>query len=332
MRRAVFKLFCVVFSLSLAIAGLEWHYRTRRSQDYWTVAQLLSGSPLKRFPFTFDRELGFRPQLDGSRYTATGTQANGYSLAKRSGVERVLFIGDSATARGQIVNAIRRQYGDERFEYWNAGVDGFDTSQERALYELHNARIEPDHVVLVLHNNDFTSQPVLDEDDAGHLAFYAPGEVWRVRMPWLLRRSAFVRRKLTQVWLDRRESTGPARVERELGALAARFQSEGRRFSVVVLPILAPYERWSAPQRKNRELSLTICDKLGIRAFDILPAVEQAFEAGVDPCETPGDLWHPGDAGAAFLAAQLAADGLLGSPTARPPVELASRKPLPAHK
>ncbi|MBX7165560.1 MAG: hypothetical protein K1X74_04360 [Pirellulales bacterium] len=312
MRTKCFKWAIVLLTLGTALAAVELHYRRRPARSFWTVAELLSTSADKKLPLTFDRELGFRPCLDGSRYTPTGTQLNGYPLVKAPDVTRVLFVGDSATARGQLLESVKQLYGAGPFEFWNAGVDGFDPSQVRAYYERYNYRVAPDHVVLVLHNNDFSSQPVLNPDDRGHLTIHSPGGAWRVRLPWLLRHSAFVQRKFVQLWLERREALGPARVETELAALARRVAADGASFSVVVLPILKPLDRWSAQEVSNRQQALAICEHLKLRYFDPLPGLQQALAAGVDPSERPGDSWHPGMQGAAYLAAQLARQELLG--------------------
>ena len=67
-----------------------------------------------------DTRMGFRPRLgfrsgEGRQvYSRFGSHPNSYPLAKRSGVRRLLFLGDSVTARGRIVSAIRKAAGDLR--------------------------------------------------------------------------------------------------------------------------------------------------------------------------------------------------------------------------
>ncbi len=50
-------------------------------------------------------------------------------------MQRVLFLGDSVTARGGIIAELASLYGNEQFEYWNAGVESYDTCQEVRYFE-----------------------------------------------------------------------------------------------------------------------------------------------------------------------------------------------------
>jgi hypothetical protein len=61
----------------------------------------------------------------------------------------------------------------QRLEYWNAGVESFNTVQEVALYRGYNTAIETDHVVLTFHMNDLETTPVAFLDEAGRLVVYA---------------------------------------------------------------------------------------------------------------------------------------------------------------
>jgi hypothetical protein len=110
--------------------------------------------------FVIDPDFGFRPILPSGSYTRFGTLANGYAEAKRPGVTRLLFIGDSVTRRGHIVEALKSHYGSQEYEYWNAGVESFNTVQEVEYYRRFNRAIQPDHVILTFHLNDFETTPV----------------------------------------------------------------------------------------------------------------------------------------------------------------------------
>ena len=124
--------------------------------------------------FTIDPELGFMPKLGiNPEYNEFGTITNSYSIAEKNGKERLLFIGDSVTARGQIVSALRTLYGEQKFEFWNAGVESFNTIQEVNYYLKYNAKISPNHVILTFHMNDFETTPVAFES-GNKLVVYAP--------------------------------------------------------------------------------------------------------------------------------------------------------------
>ncbi|MCX7591490.1 MAG: hypothetical protein N2255_07665, partial [Kiritimatiellae bacterium] len=124
--------------------------------------------------FEIDADFGFRPVLGRGCYNKFGTLTNSYALAKPAGVMRLLFVGDSVTARGQLVAALRKCYGEEKFEYWNAGVESFNTIQEVEYYKRYNSAIQPDHVILTFHMNDFETTPVVFRRADGRLAAYAP--------------------------------------------------------------------------------------------------------------------------------------------------------------
>ena len=85
---------------------------------------------------------------------------------KKKGKQRILFLGDSITARGKIVSQLKQLYRTERYEYWNAGVEGYNTFQEVEFFKKHNQHINPDHVILIFTiPNDFEDTPVVFVDD-----------------------------------------------------------------------------------------------------------------------------------------------------------------------
>lgn len=312
----LFKLICVAAPIMMGLSAAETYFRLGDpSKAYWTVDQLQSTAPDKKLPYTFDADLGYRPVLGGEKYDVQGTQINDYALAKRPGVCRVLFLGDSVTARAKLIAALAARYGDERFEYWNAGVEGFDACQEATYFEHFNYHVRPDHVVLSFHNNDFTPQTVVNFNDDGCGTFYGAECRWSVRLPWLLRQSELVRWVASSRF--RAKARDSDRVERSLRGLADRLARDGVAFSVILLPILQSYSDWPEKAISSRERSLTIFKTLRLRYFDVLPAVEEAVGERIDCCESPGDTWHPSDAVCDCMTRQLFAQGLLEPAPAR---------------
>jgi hypothetical protein len=309
-RIIVFRLVCVATPVLAGLSAAETYFRLGDpSQTYWTVDQLESTAPDKKLPYTFDADLGYRPVIGGEKYDAQGTQINDYALAKRPGVCRVLFLGDSVTARGKLIAALAARYGAERFEYWNAGVEGFDASQEVLYFDDFSYRVRPDHVVLAFHNNDFTPQTVADFNNDGCITFYGAECRWSVRLPWLVRQSEFVRWAAASRF--RAKARASDRVEQSLRGLADRLARDGIPFSVILLPIFQNYSDWSEKAISSRERSLTILKTLRVRSLDMLPAVEEALDERIDVCESPGDTWHPSDAVCDCMARQLFAQRLL---------------------
>ncbi len=262
--------------------------------------------------FTVDPAFGFRPILGNDYYNEYGTLQAAYPVEKRPGVTRLLFPGDSVTFRGRLLDALKTRTGEERFEYWNAGVESFNTVQEVAYYRRYNAGLRPDHVILTFHLNDLETTPIAFVQD-GKLVVYAPNRpLRRVSQP------LFEHSHLYRLWLgtvlgngDRDQDAIVAGVRDALAELAAQTREEGARLSVVVLPVFARSETWTEGQRASRETILAILDELGIRHFDMMPIVEEALGQGVQVQDTPGDRDHPSAAVAGAMAEGLIADGLL---------------------
>jgi len=262
--------------------------------------------------FTVDPEFGFRPRLANDVFDAHGTHRNEYPLPKTPGRMRLLFVGDSVTARGRIVAALRDLYGDADFEYWNAGVESFNTLQEVAFYRKYNAAIEPDHVIVTFHLNDYETTPIAFRDEDGRLVVYALNQSSREVEPWLFRHSYLYR-----LWLGRVRGDGgdfqqvASETEAALVELREVLDASDTRLSVVVLPLLQRPQKWGRQQVRARQRILAFLEAEGIRHFDLFPALEDALRDGVRVQEAPGDTWHPNAAVAEIFARYLSNAGLL---------------------
>jgi len=266
------------------------------------------GGKAIRRAYTVDPDMGFRPILGSGRYTETGTLPNRYALEKRPGVTRLLFVGDSVTAQGRIVEHLRRLYGEGAYEYWNAGVHSFNTVQEVKYYARYNAVIRPDHVILTFHNNDFEETPVAFLDEGGRLVVYSPAVALAGGKRWLFRHSQLYRFLLGwSVRLRPGEGPGVAETRRALAALQAMLARQGARLSVVLLPILKPLPGWSDGERASHARSRGIFEQLGLRYFDLTPALGAALAATP---EDHRDSWHPAE-GAALQFAEYLRDNRL---------------------
>ena len=116
-RSALFRLLAIVAGAALALAALE--IGLRLSRPYKThgaaseIRHFREGGEDVAGGYLVDPDFGFRPRLGTEQYSEWGTLPNAYPFEKRPGVERVLFAGDSATHRGELVRALRRLYGGE---------------------------------------------------------------------------------------------------------------------------------------------------------------------------------------------------------------------------
>jgi hypothetical protein len=304
-------------SIALLILGVELFHRLKAPYRTFGGAQELPqfrrGEPDRLSDFVIDPEFGFRPILGSGSYTRFGTLANEYSEAKRRGVTRLLFVGDSVTRRGHIVEALRREYGSEHYEYWNSGVESFNTVQEVAYYRRFSRPIQPDHVILTFHLNDFETTPVAFREADGTLVVYAPN--WPVRRlnTWLFQHSYSYR-----YWLALVTPRKMARSEiiEEVRANLADLQRlvtvDNARLTVLVLPILQPLSNWKPEYKEYRRLIVDMLQSLSIRHFDLLIPLNEALADGAVVTETGDDLfWHPSPDAASYFAKYLATQRLL---------------------
>lgn len=320
-RRWIQRVVLLVLSLGVAVLLVEVAL-----SSFWPLDDVIPGTEYdnwRQLPdrlkkrFVADDELGYRPVLDSSKrepydYGDHGTLANSYPMAKRDGVERILFIGDSVVFRGRLIAAVQEMLGSEKYEYWNAGVEGYSTLQEVAFYRRYNRGIDPDRVVLVFHNNDFRVTPVLFPDAAGNLTFIYPDRPVKDLHPWLFENSQIYRR-----FVNFRISRQPKYtfednvrdVRRALGELVALCKEDGIHLDVVLFPMLLPYAKWSDEHHGSRKESLAIFKDLGINCVDLYDAMGRVFDAGVTVQESPGDRLHPSLEGARAMLADVKSNG-----------------------
>jgi hypothetical protein len=304
-------------SSALVILGIEVFHRFkapyRAFGGAYELTQFRQGVADGLSAFVIDPAFGFRPVLGDGPYTRFGTLANTYAAAKSPGVRRLLFIGDSVTHRGHIVAALRAEYGSQRYEYWNAGVESFNTVQEVKYYRQFNRPIHADHVILTFHLNDFETTPVAFRDADGSLVVFAPNwPVQRLNL-WLFQHSYTYRYWLGLVTPKKTARTEIiAEVRASLADLERMVTVDGARLTVLVLPILQPVSDWKPEYREYRHLILDILGSLGIRSFDLLEPLNEALTHGVVVAE-PGDrlFWHPSREAAAYFARHLTTQHLL---------------------
>jgi hypothetical protein len=289
----------VVFSSIISILIAEGFLRL-----YKPYSPLRAGSELPWMhknadvtkAFTVDPDFGFRPILGNNYYNEYGTKNNAYSINKRPNVKRLLFIGDSVTSRERIINGLRRIYGDERFEFWNAGVESFNTVQEVNFYKKYNMKINPDHVILTFHLNDFETTPIAFYD-GDRLHVYSPNMRLERINPWLFQHS-YTYRLLLGITVSNKDN-GRESIEQEvqesLEEIKHTLETKNIAFTVVVLPYLQPYEAWAPNEKQNRESIINTLRKLGIRYFDLFDTLNEAVKSGTNIQESDGDSWHPSE-------------------------------------
>ena len=215
-------------TIMLAVA-LETYTRIRLQREFNTIAALsVERLPMAAFqpgsPLVHKLRPGARGIMDGPTtnvvpkqfgpvtYTINedGFRGGTAAVPKPRGTRRVMFLGDSFTF-GWGVNdeeTFSRQLetllndsetsGDVAWECLNLGVSGYNTTQERLLFEENVDRLDPDIVALVFYRNDL--EPNLDSKSNPALQYrYARFWLWeeaKIRLNGWLGRDAFTVKKL----------------------------------------------------------------------------------------------------------------------------------------
>jgi len=242
--------------------------------------------------FRLDAEVGFLPVLGTQFYSQYGCRPNDYDALDPKGRQRLLFIGDSVTYRSTIVDALQELYGDQHYEYWNAGVESFNTTQELALYRRHNRSIHPHHVILTFHNNDYQETPAAIRE-GNRVSYYTPaGNRGRIS-PWLMQHSYLYRFLLGISFGNSNHERRAREVHEQLRAFHEELQQDKIQFSVLLLPIMRDPKDWSYRQRWSRDKALETFQQLSLRHFDLLPPLTEGLQERLEVQEMPGDDWHP---------------------------------------
>ncbi len=262
--------------------------------------------------FLLDGEEGYRPAPGHPAFAHHGALKNEYPLARTGGVPRVLCMGDSVTYRAFIVNGLAARA--PHVEWWNAGVEGWNTRQQAAYLERICDGIQPDFVVVFLHLNDFEITPVRFVDDEGRFIEFRPSHPRELARFWFVR-SALYRRWVG--WTERPavEQDLAAEVFANLARMRAHSAAHNARFAVVMLPPFAApgelpqlYAEISAARTRN---ALAWLMSAGIPHFELASAVAGAAATGLPVGETPGDVLHPSPAAGDACAESLIQTGLL---------------------
>lgn len=289
----------LIFGYILTEIGLRLYY----PDGGIPAAHLEHASDEKHTTFEENSECGYLPIVGQGEYGPYGCLLNDYEV-EQARAPRVLFVGDSVTRRARIINALRERYGEENYEYWNAGVESFNTLQEWVFFREHNSKVKPDHVVLTFHNNDFRATPMVVRE-RGQIKVYQPGLDIN---PWLFRKSYVYR----WAWPKGEDRTArEQQVMEGLSGFQKALQENNVRFSVVLHPMLKPLSEWNEDELRSRTLSLEYFEKLDLRVIDLLPTLEKAIEDKITLTEAPEDFLHPGDELSSRFAEQLQKEKLL---------------------
>jgi len=82
-------------------------------------------------------------------------------------------------------------------------------------------------------------------------------------------------------------------VKQYMADLKSSLEKDNVSFSVVLLPMLNPYDTWTDLEKKSRDNAIKIFTDLGIEYYDLFETMNMAIEDKINLHEKPGDTWHP---------------------------------------
>lgn len=160
----------VLVVVSLVLGALVVEFAVRGALDVYRCDERMGWTfQSDRSGFKLNRET---KSLTTVRLDANGFRGPGHSVEKPAGVHRTLILGDSFTAGLHVPEADTyparlqahlnaRSPGDATFEVINAGVPGYSTAQELALFREVGWTLHPDLVVLAVYlGNDIANNSI----------------------------------------------------------------------------------------------------------------------------------------------------------------------------
>lgn len=280
-------------------AGTDWHGNvTIPSQNKALVWEYRPNSSYRELRIN---RFGFR-----DRNYETG--------AKPVGVYRLGFVGDSVTLglgvdeESIYVRQFERRANAAmpvglRVQTLNFGIDGYNALQVSELLRTRVALFEPDHVTYVMSLNDFN----LGASTGEKLGYFRkPRSFFLLNFKTLYTRLSVIGKpfltdtELHRWWFHMGEAPVFSAIDEMRRWLATRHV----QFDVAVVPIFlfseSTFESYPLAD-VHAEIRLK-CEKMGIRAIDLLEAFRQR---GAAPRETALDIWHPNAKGHMVIAEQL---------------------------
>lgn len=249
-----------------------------------------------------DEAIGFRPKLNAEG----GYDKDG--LWRRSHVEqsevrrRILFLGDSVTARGRIVRAIEKDLRDPTTEFLNGGVEAFNLAQEVNFFLRFQSALKVDRIIHQVHGNDLRATPIAFRDETGTLNVYLLNSSRQYVNQWLFQHSFLYRIGLAVLLSHTTESDTLQEARDNFARMAAFAAARGIRYDVVLFPILLSQDALYRDDRRDWLALERACREVVQNCVSLLPVLDQMLKQGQPVEEIAGDTWHPNDAFAAAAA------------------------------
>lgn len=241
-----------------------------------------------------DKVLGLRPILGTSLYDKNGVLVGRSVISNAAAPRKILFLGDSVTARAAIVTEIAKEFGSETTSYLNGGVESYNIQQEVDFFLRYQTKIKPDLILHQWHLNDLRSSRLMMKGRDGKVRIYSHKSQPQDEVDqWLYQTS-----QLYRFWIANFRSRFSSD---ELHAAAVdalqRMRIYTREHAIpyhaILFPVMEPLAKWPGYDKQARADLLKIAQELEIPLLDLTPVSERLIAAGIDPQERPGDASHP---------------------------------------
>lgn len=270
--------------------------------------RFLTGGYLPK-DYVADDQLGFRPVLGNTNYNIYGTMPNGIDSITKGSRPRILFLGDSVTRRNKINKVLTSKWGPA-FEFWNAGVEAYNTYQETEYFARYLTQLKPDITILFFHLNDFLVTPMISIDSEGRSIAFAPfSPPVRINAWWY--KHSVLYRLFVFSHFDFSNLDGREIVRQSLLRLQSLVKEGNGSLFVAVLPIFDRLENWSSQNRQARNDILKIVSEINLCWLDTTPALSTAVPTL--QLSDDADYWHPNDYAASLVGDFILAEGITNS-------------------
>lgn len=256
-----------------------------------------------------DEVLGLRPALGTTWYDENGILFDRSIFSTADGAYKMLFIGDSVTAYGRIVDGIAKLVASGNTSFLNGGVAGYNIQQEIEFFFRYQMSIKPDVIIHQMHINDLQASRIALRGRDGTVRIYSP-RVKPVDVNQALYQYSQTYRFAVGNLMSRqsKEELKTASFD-SLRRMRDYTRENGITYHLILFPSLQPFVSWRAYDKETRDYLLGIARELQLEAIDLQPVAERLFAEGIDPQSVPGDTWHPnktmGDEAAKYIVQKI---------------------------
>ncbi|MCO5144507.1 MAG: hypothetical protein M9962_15630 [Oligoflexia bacterium] len=259
--------------------------------------------------------LGYKPIFtnflinEGYQYNEEGVNLDRSIIKNRK--NKAVFIGDSVTRRGKIIQSIESLSKYKTWDFYNLGVEGYNIPQSISYFMLYGKNIKPKRIILQIHNNDFIYYPMLlfTSNDTALWFFHEEEPIHfnfrLIQQSYLYENYVMARYSILNKEARRKNLIQKRSIE-EIKRLKEYCLQNNIELYLVVLPLIKPTKNWTEEELRSRETSLNIGKNLNITTIDLFDSLDEYHEKSLNLTEeNKEDYWHPNQFAAEILAKKI---------------------------